>query len=329
MRKVLLATTALATIGGVAAVATADVTISGAAEWRYNSVSDDYTSRTSDSYMAVANDVTISFSTTTDSGLTFGVTQNWGDGTGATATSTISGDFGTIEWTEGSNSMHAGSAYDVTSVGISGGHGDLSGYTLVNAAGTAITSVGTDEALITDAENGALNYHSPSFGGLTFGLGVSHLSTSDDNTSTSFGAKYSTEMMGATVTLGVATYDGVASESDGSHVGANIKYGDITFGIGSASNKSSATSKEEVVSYSVNYAMSSDITLNIGQANAENKGAAAASDDAELTNTTIGIKYSIAPGLYATLSSHTFEFKTGGSVNNDGQVTQAEIKMSF
>ena len=33
-------------------------------------------------------------------------------------------DWGTIEWSEGSGSAHAGSSYDVTSPGTSGGVGD-------------------------------------------------------------------------------------------------------------------------------------------------------------------------------------------------------------
>ena len=72
MRKVLLATTALATVAGVAAVANADVSIGGGVEWRYMSVSDDtHTSvRATDSDFQSTQDITIPMSTTTDSGLT-------------------------------------------------------------------------------------------------------------------------------------------------------------------------------------------------------------------------------------------------------------------
>jgi len=128
-------------------------------------------------------------------------------------------------------------------------------------------------------------------------------------------------------TIGYATYDGSTANTKGNHVGANISWDAVTFGIGSSTNETSASSKKETLSYSVNYAVSDDVTLNIGRSNSENKMGTAA--DLEASNTTIGVAYSVAPGLTAALSSHSVEYKSGGSVNNDGQVVQAEIKMSF
>ena len=78
MRKVLFATTALATVAGAMAVANADVTVSGGVEWRYASVSDDVDNRSADATMTSNVDVTISFSNTTDSGITMLlVTEYW------------------------------------------------------------------------------------------------------------------------------------------------------------------------------------------------------------------------------------------------------------
>jgi hypothetical protein len=327
MRKVLFATTALATAAGALTVANADVSISGAQEWRYISISDDYTSRSSDTDFTADTDVTISFSTTTDSGLTLGMTSNISETAGGTTTSSISGDFGTITVSEGSTAVHAAGSYDVTSVGIAGGHGDIS-YSLVNSSGTAVTAVELDEAQIDDTSSGAvIMYHSPSYGGFSFGVGTSHLTTSDDNTSMSMGAKYSGAMGDVSYTIGYATYDGVGANTKGSHVGANISWDAVTFGVGSSSNETSASSKKETLSYSVNYAVSDDVTVNIGRSNSENKMGTSA--DLEASNTTIGVAYSVAPGLTASMSSHSIEYKSGGSVNNDGTVVQAEIKMSF
>jgi len=327
MRKVLFATTALATAAGALAVANADVSISGAQEWRYLSISDDYSSRSSDTDFTADTDVTISFSTTTDSGLTMGMTSNISETAGATTTSSISGDFGTITVSEGSTAVHAAGSYDVTSVGISGGHGDVA-YTLVNSSGTEQTAVEIDEAQIDDTSSGAvIMYHSPTFGGFSFGVGTSHLTTSDDNTSMSMGAKYSGSMGDVSYTIGYASYDGVGANTKGSHIGANVSWDAITFGVGSSSNETSASSKKETLSYSVNYAVSDDVTVNIGRSNSENKMGSAA--DLEASNTTIGVAYSVAPGLTASMSSHSVEFKSAGSVNNDGTVVQAEIQMSF
>jgi len=331
MRKVLLATTALATIGGVAAVANADVSLSGAQEWRYISMSDDNNADNSESDFTANSDNTISFSTTSDNGLTFSMSQNWDDGVAAENTTSISGDFGTISFVDGSTTAHAASSYDVTSVGIAGGHGDFSAPIYANGSsstsGATISGVQVNEALISDADGGGvLNYHSPTFAGFNFGVGFGHLEDGDDNTSTSFGATYSGSMGDVSYKIGVASYDGTGTNTDGQHVGANITYGDMTFGIGSASNKSSATSKQEDLSYSVNYAVSSDLTLNVGRATSENDNGGT---KLEANNTSIGVAYTIAPGLTATLNSHNFEYKSGGSVQNDGQAIQSEIKMSW
>jgi hypothetical protein len=338
MRKVLLATTALATAAGVAAVANADVSIGGGVEWRYMSISDDahQTVRASDSDFQSTQDITISMSVTTDSGLTMAQSINIGNGGVSTSVSSISGDFGTIEFNQGSGSAHAGSAYDVTSVGIAGGHGDASfilydastaSASAVTGAASGNTGVGSlNEAVLSDAEDGALNYHSPTFGGFSFGVGVSHLDHGDDNTSMSMGAKYAGAMGDVSYTVGYATYDGTGSAADGSHVGANVSWDKVTFGIGSSANQSSNTKELKVLSYSVNYAVSDDITLNIGKVDSkENK----TSTKYETTNTTIGVAYSIAPGLTFSMSSHNFDYKEAGATKNDGQALQSELKMSF
>jgi hypothetical protein len=338
MRKVLLATTALATVAGVAAVANADVSIGGGVEWRYMSLSDDaHTSlRASDSDFQSTQDITISMSTTTDSGLTMSQSINIGNGGVGTSVSSISGDFGTVEFNQGSGSAHAGSAYDVTSVGIAGGHGDASfilydgsssSASAVTGAASGNTGVGSlNEAVLSDAEDGALNYHSPSFGGFSFGMGVSNLDHGDDNTSMSMGAKYTGAMGDVSYTVGYATFDGVGANSEGNHIGANVSWDKITFGIGSSANQSSATKELKVLSYSVNYAMNDDLTLNIGQVESkENK----TSTKYETSNTTIGVAYSIAPGLTFSMSSHNYDYKESGTTQNDGQAIQSELKMSF
>jgi hypothetical protein len=330
MRKVLLATTALATVAGVAAVANADVSIGGGVEWRYMSLSDDtHTSvRATDSDFQSTQDITISMSTTTDSGLTMSQSINIGNGGVGTSVSSISGDFGTVEFTQGSSSAHAGSSYDVTSVGISGGHGDASFtvYKSSTASATAISKVQINEALLSDAEDGALNYHSPSFGGFSFGVGVSHLDHGDDNSSMSMGAKYTGAVGDISYTVGYAMYDGISANKEGNHIGLNVSWDAVTFGIGSASNQKSATDEQKDLSYSINYKVSDDLTLNVGQSESKEEKT---STKFEASNTSIGVAYSIAPGLTFSMSSHNYDYKESGTTKNDGSAIQSELKMSF
>ena len=326
MRKVLLATTALATVAGVASVASADVSISGVVQWQYTSISDDNSTRSSDSDMNSDNDITISFSTTTDSGITMSLSQNLSDGAAGTRTSSISADWGTIEFTEGSDSASAGSSYDVTAPGTSGGYGDAAGIT--DAAGAALTNgMSINEAVLTDAENGAVNYHSPSINGLSFGIGTSHQTRSDADSSTSYGIKYSGAAGDISYNVGYAAYDR-GSNVESSHIGFDISMGDITVGMGSANSKASSTDDADVVSYGIVYAVNDSLSLSAGLNKSDNDMSSAATKK-ELEVTSIGAVYTIAPGLTASLASHSFDYKVGGSTNNDGTVTQAEIKMSF
>jgi hypothetical protein len=335
MRKTLLATTALATIGGVVAVAHADVSITGASQIHYESISDDNTdtSRPSDTALTLGNTVTISMSSSSDNGLTFGMMHLLTNADDPKTEAYISGDFGKFIVCDASTTGSCGAAgdYDVTSVGIAGGHGDgLFSVLPGGATASAITTVEWDEAQIddaTDTDGATLEYHSPSFGGLTFGIHTSHLARGDDNTSMGYGMKYSGSMGDVSYSIGAAGYDGVGANEEGTHIGANVSFGAMTFGIGNATNKATATDKKETLSYSVNYAVNSDITLNIGHSASENK--ADTSSTKEATNTTIGVKYNIAPGLYATLNSHSFDYKVNGAANNDGQAIISEIQMSW
>ena len=331
MRKVLLATTALATVAGVAAVASADVSISGAVEWKYINVSDDEaqssSARMSDSLLTSTHDVSVTLTETTDSGITMSMFMNIDDdGSQGTVSSSVSGDFGTIEMVEGTTGNLAGSSYDVTSVGIAGGHGDA-GFTLYNGTGSSTVTVGLNEAAVPASDaNTVVNYHSPSFGGFSFGIGAGDLTNADDNSSLSMGAKYTGSAGDISYTIGYANFDGVGANEEGNHVGANISWDAITFGIGSSNSQTSTTSKVETLSYSVNYAMGDGITLNVGHVNSEDSKA---STKQEATNTTVGVAYTIAPGLVFNVSSHSFDYKEGGTTKNDGQAIQSELKMSF
>ena len=101
MRKILLASTALVALTSVSAMA-ADITISGSASLIYTT--DDQNEPAngdtgSASAMSSETDVNISFSNTTDSGLTATLNAGFDEGSNTDdATATISGDFGAIKF---------------------------------------------------------------------------------------------------------------------------------------------------------------------------------------------------------------------------------------
>jgi len=325
MRKVLLATTALATVAGVAAVANADVSISGSSEMRYYSISDDNSSRSSDADFSSKNDITIAFSTTTDNGMTLSMTQNLSDGGAGTRTTSISDDFGTITFTDTSSS-HASSTFKVTSPGMGGGHGDIATSVTEKTSGAAVTGVQEDEAQISDAagDGGSFAYYSPNISGFTFGVSAGHLSSSDADTSMSMGAKYTGSMGDVSYTVGYGQYDGT-SDDDGTMIGVNATWGDITVGMGAASNNDSSGNEEDTKSYGVTYVVSDAVKVNLGMTDSEND------NGKEMKNTSFGVSYTIAPGLTASLATHNFEYSDSSDAtqDNEGTITQAEIQVAF
>ena len=109
MRKVLLASTALVALGSASAMA-ADVTISGSAEWQYESYSTNtaFTGGENGSKTDFDQDVNIKFSTVTDTGLTVSMDMGLNEGGGQDDQSlTIAGDFGSIKFETGDDGVAA------------------------------------------------------------------------------------------------------------------------------------------------------------------------------------------------------------------------------
>lgn len=321
MRKILLASTAIASTFAIAS-AHAEVSISGGATMSYQSVSDDLTRTTeSDETLGFAdNTVTVSFSAVTDSGLSLAYSTNMQASTSQNAS--ISGDFGSIAM---SGTAHAAEAFDVTSPTMKGGHGDVQGTvkgSISGGAGVAVTAdVRENEADMSHLDGANIAYYSPSINGFSFGASIGSLAATDDVTS--FGAKYSADMGGVSYSIGYAASEGGANVS-ADHMGVSITAGDITVGIATADNETTASSKEEVTSYGVTYVMSDALSLNAGHVNSENTLASK-----EMTMTSIGASYTIASGLAAHIANNSFDYKESSTTVNDGSIMSVMLTLSF
>lgn len=315
MRKILLASTAIASTFAVAS-AHAEVSISGSAAMSYQSISDDVTTRNSDQTLGFTdNTVTISFSSVTDSGLAMSYSANSANTTSQNAS--ISGDFGSIAL---SGTAHAAEAFDVQSIAQVGGHGDLL-FTPTTSANGEISGVRFNEANMAHLGGTNIAYYSPNINGFAFGLSLGGVDATDDVTS--YGATYSAEMGDVSYSIGYASSEGAANIAS-DHMGISISMGDISLGMASTDVERSTTSKEEAVSYSVNYAMSDSMTLNAGHTNSENTLASK-----EANTTSVGVSYTIASGLVAHLASNSFDYKVSGATDNEGTVTSLVVSMSF
>ena len=112
MRKILLASTALVAMSSVSAMA-ADVTISGSYETLYSMVDDDNGVTTDTDSLSSSNDLDVSFSDTTDSGISMSYSTGFSSGAQDDSTLTIAADFGTIMVTNADDDAVEGLDVDV------------------------------------------------------------------------------------------------------------------------------------------------------------------------------------------------------------------------
>ena len=298
MRKILLASTALVALTSVSAMA-ADVTISGSASLIYKN--DDKQEATtggdlaSASSMSSETDVNISFSNTTDSGITATLNAGFDEGSNTDdATATISGDFGAIKIIpQGADSNYVVS-YDEKA--------DKAGE------GSAGSSFG-----LGGATGESIGYQFPSLvDGLT--LAVQH---SNEDTSESFG-------YGASFNAGIATigYGKMATNTtDYTSVNVSGTLAGVAFGL--EQNKVEAgTSKDEATLMGVSYTMDS-LTLAYETGSAKNESGDL--DDYKQ----IAISYAVAPGITTVITSS--EVNQIDTTNGAADVEEMEIqlKLSF
>jgi len=352
MRKVLLATTALVAMTGAAA---AEVTVNGFYEFNYTSTNDDRTS----TYDAMGSDseVHVSYNTTSDNGLAYGMKAEMvTDGGDAAAITNdevsmyISGDFGKI--TLGEND---GAAEDHA---LWGGNTHFMGQW-----GSSVPTYNSDGALTTAYTNhlkvsngmtyGAgsdamkIKYNSPSMGGFSFAYSMAGQTSATESEDTEIGVTYSADIGGVGVTIGGGIYDsGEASDTgEATFQRLSVSNGDLALHVGASNTTSAAVTVNDAattiddrdgakdidtIQYIVEYTLNDDVNLSAEYLNSKN-GVATEAD--ELNAVGFGVSYSVAPGLMLDMTHHSYELKDGLAANaakkNDGSVTRASIKVSF
>jgi len=324
MRKVLLATTALVAVTGVAH---ADVSINGYYEFGFESVSDDQTSDNDDMYND--HEIHISFSSTTDTGMTFGAETE----IEATAANTgndessmyVSGDFGKIE-------MGQNDGAGPTFVTFPAAHNNnIGSYDIgshqKNSSGTTLTGVYPFPQYGRDGDNNKISYFSPNMNGFKFGYSYSDEGT--DNADTAAGLSYSTDMSGVSVSVTAMMEDsGESSDTtENSAYGISLASGAMDMGVSTGSTKTGTTVDSSTTIYGIGYSMSDDLYLSANYLTSDND--VSSGDEFEASG--VGMSYSIASGLTFNVGVMSFEATDGGStsLNNDGTVIRSSLSMSF
>jgi len=329
MRKYLLSTSALAGAALLSSAATADVTISGYAEFAYTQA-DHNIAANDGNLMSQDQEVHIKFVNKTDSGLTItGMNElSTHDGNGDDTYMSIAGGFGTLKFgnTDAVSSSFDMNPSDLVQEEAAGTLND--GATTPSGIGTISTDTGTGGANSTK-----ISYMLPAIGGLSAGVSAgtnSTLAGTDDITA--FGARYTLDAGGAAITLGYATKttEGTSVDTDVSSVGIKVAMNDFTV---MAANGTNEASGEDVSTQSagISYKISDALTVNFSTVTAEDDIDTGEEYDANHYEAV----YTIASGLTAVVNVSDFDYKAGSTSNNtaavdmNGTTTKVTLKASF
>jgi len=322
MRKLLLGSTALAAAASLGAnTALADVSISGAFEWAYTSMSSNIAAKDGTS-SATDSEIAFKFSNKTDSGLTVGWVVELESDDANTAINesslSIAGGFGKVVL-GGNDSV--GDNFGIAGTDIPSEEG---------GTGTAVSATIGTSSDITPAsgDSSKISYFLPAMGGLT--MGVSHYTSLAGTTdSTEYGARYTMDAGGATVTLGGAsgTTEAATKDTDSQNIGVKIASGNITVAMGQGqheANDEDIETNDFGISYNMGngmvvsaYTVDSEDTLDAGE---------------EFTRSGMEVAYTIAPGLSAVINVDDFDYKKGAGDaprNDNGTSSKLTIKASF
>jgi len=324
MRKLLLTSSALVAAASISSYAVADVSVTGGFEWKYVQQAADQTTKDGDSF-AQDNEVVISFSNKTDSGLTIGGKFEM-DVDAANATTdesvlTISGGFGTFRLGQ-EDSMHE--SFGITEVDLIDEEGDgrFTGNTIASNAG---------EQGSTDGNK--IGYVTPSMGGFKAGISVEDSGANATTDMTAMGASYSMPLANGSLTVkyNQSTLDG-ATDTDTTNMGAQFTLGAMSLIVSSMTNETGTTEDQEGTGFGIKYDMGGGLTIAASATEVEDTADTSAGENEKYTSNIGEVVYTVAPGLKAKVTYTDYEYKDGGQAgvgDDSGQITTVTLSASF
>lgn len=313
MRRPFLASTAL--IAVTSAASAAEITISGNVTFNYSAVSDStvYGAGKDGNAMAISEDLTVSSSATSDSGLTYTASIDAADLTETVMT--VTGDFGTLKFQE-----DGGGDGDAAAISGDVAADETTGLLATGGLGGPIFD--GDEVV----DGGVVSYSSPSISGANIYLGYSDDGAENEVATTSYGIKYATEAAGAKVTLGYAA----SSEDDGvdaRSLGAKIETGGFALTIASNTADHSDNTSEEYQGTSVGltYSVNDNLAIQMHSKSAENSKITAY----DYSENAVSATYTIAPGLTSAITYTKYDYTNNADTKQKGSATNLELKVAF
>ena len=189
------------------------------------------------------------------------------------------------------------------------------------------SSISSDDAM-------KVAYHLPAMGGLTAGISHTDRSAAGGTDTTSYGAKYSMDAAGASITLGYAAVqdENATQDIDMENMGMKIVSGDVSFIVSQGGYEASDEDRENQGA-SISYKMPNGMTIGAFTFKSEDDLDAGE----EYTGAGAEVQYNIASGLKATITVVDYDYKvTDGTheattaLNADsGTMTQLTIGATF
>jgi len=332
MRKLLLTSSALVAAASISSYAVADVSVTGAFEWKYTQQAADSAAKDGDSFHT-DNEIVISFSNKTDSGLTVGGKMELGnyndeDGTQTNDESvlTISGGFGTFRL---GNEDPVDETFGIDEQDLI----DEEGSGLMTSA-----SLGNTSNLGLAGDGNKIAYITPMMGGFQAGYSIQDSGANGTTDTNAVGASYTMPIGGGSITVkyNQATLDG-DTDTDTTNMGVQLSMGALTM-IASTGTKEIANDDDiEGNGFGIKYDMGGGMTIAAATVEVTDETDVAAGEEEKYSANIGEIVYTVAPGLKAKVTYTDYEFKNGGDVgasgaagaDDSGQITNLTISASF
>jgi hypothetical protein len=327
MRKLLLSSTALATVAALTAgAAVADVSISAATEWSYTSRSSQVTVADG-TFFGQDSEIAFNFSNKTDSGLTIAHTVELRSDDGDTAIDessfSISGGFGKVILGNNDNVMdnYGFEAEDAvteqsstthTNGSIGGGNGPIMG----------------------DGDANKIAYHLPAMGGFTAGFsfadsGVSETGANAGTDTTAVGFAYTMDAGGNTLTLAGAqgTTEATTTDADSQNISAKVVAGNMTVIVANSTYQADDEDRNSVGA-GVSYTLPNGMVLGAYTFKTEDDLDAGE----EYSKSGMEVMYTIAAGLKAIVNVDDYDYKIGtetAATADSGTISKLTIQAAF
>ena len=334
MRKLLLTSSALVAAASISSYAVADVSVTGGFEWKYTQQAADNTTKDGDDF-AMDNEIVISFTNKTDTGLTVTGKMEMGnygnDGANQTAiidesVLSISGGFGTFRMGS-EDPVDESFGIDEQDLIDEEGNGQLTSASLGNTSNFTMAG-----------DTNKIAYLTPKMGGFQAGYSIQDSGLNATTDVNAMGASYTMPIGGGSVVVkyNQATADG-ATDTDTSNMGVQVSMGAMTI-IASTGTKEKANDDDiSGDGFGIKYDMGGGMTIGAATVEVVDEVDKSGAEEEKYTATIGEVVYTVAPGLKAKITYTDYEFKNGGDVgasgaaggDDSGSITNLTISASF